>query len=177
MDEPVSLAEAKKHLRVDSSIDDTLIGDKIQAAREWVEDYTGLILTPRRVTESVSSLVGHTRLRAWPIDPAQPVEVAYRDALGVDQTIASAIIRAASRPAVLYPPVGVGWPINRAAGSAAVVTFSAGFPTPASIPQKLKQAMLVMLTAFYEDREGGALFVAAERSARSLCRGSRGTGL
>jgi hypothetical protein len=33
--------------------------------------------------------------------------------------------------------------------------------------------MLVMLTAFYEDREGGALFAAAESTARSLCRSYR----
>ena len=37
--EPLTVAEAKLHLRVDISDDDTYIGTLITAAREWVENY------------------------------------------------------------------------------------------------------------------------------------------
>jgi len=37
--EPVSLAEAKLHLRIDSENDDTLIQSLISSARQWAEDY------------------------------------------------------------------------------------------------------------------------------------------
>ena len=37
--EPVTLSEAKAHLRVDSTDDDAYIATLITAAREWVEAY------------------------------------------------------------------------------------------------------------------------------------------
>jgi hypothetical protein len=134
--EPISIEEARKHLRVDSETDDDLINDKIGAAREWVEDYTGLFLVRREVTERVSGFGSAARLRAWPVAADQPVSIAYRDRFGDTQTISGAAIRATTRPAILYPAV--------------------------------------MLTAYYDDREGGDLFCKAEASAKRLCRSARG---
>ena len=42
--EPVTVAEAKTHMRVEISDDDTYIETLITVAREWVEDYTGRAL-------------------------------------------------------------------------------------------------------------------------------------
>lgn len=167
MAEPITTAEAKAHLRVDASTDDALIADKIVAAREWVENYTGLVLTRRAVTEAIPRLLSRTKLRAWPIDPAAPVAIVYRDSSGAEQSIADAALFAAARPGAVYPAPGSRWPTD-ARGEIAV-TFTAGYADASEIPQLLKQAMLVMLTAFYEDREGGSLFEAAERSAKGLC--------
>lgn len=170
MAEPVTLEQAKSHLRVQGSSEDTLINDKIGAAREWVENYTGLVLTRRAVTERVASFAHHLRLRAWPVAADQPIAISYRDSFGVDQQITNVIARAATRPAIIHPAHGFRWPH----GSAIDATFTAGFATPDAVPKVLKEAMLVMLTAYYEDREGGDLFTKAEASARSLCRAHRG---
>jgi uncharacterized phiE125 gp8 family phage protein len=169
MAEPFTTAEAKKHLRVDSSADDTLIADNIVAAREWAEDYTGLILTRREVTEQISQFAAQTKLRAWPIDAAEPVSLVYRDSVGIEQTIADATMRAVARPAVLYPAAAARWPLASTVSGAIDVTFTAGFATPADIPGVIKQAMLLMLTAFYDGREG-ELFDVAEAAAKRLCR-------
>ena len=48
--EPVTLAEAKAHLRVDISDDDTYISALIKGAREWVEDYLDCSLITQQFT-------------------------------------------------------------------------------------------------------------------------------
>ena len=61
--EPVTLAEAKLHMRVDVSDDKTLIEAMISAARDMVERYTGrtLIYTAYRLIYDV-----------WPYDIELP---------------------------------------------------------------------------------------------------------
>lgn len=169
MAEPISTAEAKKHLRVDSSADDTIIAGNIVAAREWAEDYTGLILTRREVTEQISQFAAQTKLRAWPIDAAEPISVVYRDAAGVEQAIVGAEVRAIARPAVLYPAAATRWPFANSVSGPIDVTFTAGYADPAGIPATIRQAMLLLLTAFYDGREG-ELFDIAEAAAKNLCR-------
>ncbi|MEN6333781.1 MAG: head-tail connector protein, partial [Phycisphaerales bacterium] len=39
--EPVSLEQAKRHLRVDDGDSDTLIRSYLQSARSWCEEYAG----------------------------------------------------------------------------------------------------------------------------------------
>jgi uncharacterized phiE125 gp8 family phage protein len=167
MAEPISVPDAKRHLRVDAATDDAIIGGYIASAREWVEDETGLFLTQRQVTEPIGAFRSNLRLRAWPIAADQPVTIGYRDAEGSDQTITTATLKNATRPGILYPALGSRWPSS---ASAISVTLTAGYPNADDVPASLKQAMLVMLTAFYEDREGGEMFANAEKTARSLCR-------
>lgn len=53
--EPVSLAEAKLHLRVDSEAEDSLILGLISAAREWVEVYLDRTLITTQWTMKMDS--------------------------------------------------------------------------------------------------------------------------
>src|SRR3546814_1606546 len=54
MAEPVTLALAKAHCRIDPSDTDhdEVLATYIQAAREWVEDFTGLVLVSRPFTKA-----------------------------------------------------------------------------------------------------------------------------
>lgn len=167
--EPLILADAKRHLRVDSSADNTLIEEAIISAREWVEGYTGVLLVRRVVIERISEFSDHTKLRAWPVADGQPLVLSYSDTAGVPQQISDAQMSAASRPARIYPAVAARWPSPHTVFGDIEVTFTAGFADPADVPMILKRAMLTMLTAFYEDREGGDMFAASEKAAMALC--------
>lgn len=48
--EPVTLADAKKHLRVDFTDDDTLITAMITASRKAIENYCHISLVPKTIT-------------------------------------------------------------------------------------------------------------------------------
>ena len=52
--EPISLAVAKQHLRMDQDYDDLLIGGMLSAARLWAEDYLGRCLVTQQLLWVVS---------------------------------------------------------------------------------------------------------------------------
>lgn len=56
--EPVSLAAAKAHLRIDSSAEDDLIQGLISTARAWCEDYTDRTFVLTQWTMNIDSFYG-----------------------------------------------------------------------------------------------------------------------
>jgi hypothetical protein len=55
---PVTLAEAKAHLRIDSSAEDSLISNLITAATRWTEDYCDRTFTHTQWTMRLDSFYG-----------------------------------------------------------------------------------------------------------------------
>jgi hypothetical protein len=55
---PVTLAEAKLHLRIDNTDDDALIGNLITAATRWAEDYTDRTFCTTQWTMRLDSFYG-----------------------------------------------------------------------------------------------------------------------
>lgn len=164
---PVSLAEAKRHLRITASSQDADVNDAILDAAGWVERYTGHLLTPRTVTEHFSGFQA-VALRAWPIAADAAAGVAYLDDTDTPVAIPGARLNVSSRPAQVSPGTGHFWPF-RDIMQRFTVTVTAGYATPADVPRSIRRAMLVMITAFYENRGGGDAFDQAEKAAKSLC--------
>jgi uncharacterized phiE125 gp8 family phage protein len=154
--EPISLAEAKAHLRITHSDDDAYISTLIIAARRLVEARTGL-----RLLQQGWSIF----LDAWPNDgvidlPLSPVS-AVDDIVTYGELDTPAILDhahyfldAASRPArvVFRQGRNPANPGRRAKGIE--VKVQAGFGATASaVPQDLKQAAL-FITAHWFSRRG-----------------------
>ena len=157
--EPVTLSEAKAQVRVTTADDDTLLTNLIPAARQRVEDITG-----RSLITTVWDLV----LSRWPCDgviwfPQAPLvtvdAVTYTDQAGSSQTWAAAnyVVSAPSGPRAqagsLRLVYGASFPIVLGQPDVISIRFTAGYGNASSVPAPLKQAMLLLIGDWYENRE------------------------
>ncbi len=146
---PVSLAEAKLHLRVDHSDDDTLISALIEAACRQVGDMVGRSMVAETWSVSVAPFSGDLVL---PLNPVTGVtDMSYFDAAGVSQslTITDFWLFADQFRAALRPKTGVSWPTLQDRDDALTVEFTVG----SAINPALRAAILLFLTALYETRD------------------------
>lgn len=152
--EPVTLAEAKAHLRVDAADDDAMIPRLIAAARQWVEEACGraLISQSWRMT-----------LDAWPEDaevalirpPVQSVTaVRTLSAEGVATVWADANYAMAfgAEPQRLVRLVSA-WPVPGRARAGIEIDMICGYgANAADVPAALRQAVLLKTAQLYERR-------------------------
>ena len=153
--EPVSLAEAKAHLRVDSDHEDALIGQLVAAARLYVERALGLAL----ITQGWSYFLDawpRSSCVALPISPVQSVaSVTLHEASGGTVAVApeNYAVDALSQPArILFkgaPPQFLPRELN-----AFEIAFNAGYGDEAEdVPQPIRQAILLLIAHWFERRE------------------------
>lgn len=150
--DPVTLQEAKDHLRVDSTDEDTLIQNAITAATAYIDGPYGI---GRALVEQQWDL--HLDCFPWgrivlPLNPVQSVdEITYTDTAGNTQTLASsAYIASVTRePATIEPAYNRNWPSTRLVADAVKVRFTAGY---ADVPRDLKAAILWLTAHMYENR-------------------------
>lgn len=145
--EPISLTEAKSHLRVSDSADDVLIASLLSAARQFAEAQTQRQIIAARwkfvldafpglnlmgvPSGQAFSLPGHAIL--LPRAPVlQVVAVQYLDMGGTLQTMPAAdyTVDLACEPARITPVFGKIWPISLPQIAAVTVTFDAGCCAP-----------------------------------------------
>lgn len=128
--EPISLVEAKAHLRVTGSDEDGLISAYITAARDYAEAYTRRAIV---VGEWDWKLDGFYAPMEPPRSPLKSVtHIKYLDSNGTEQTLATSVYRvdAVSSPARIDLDYGQEWPATRDTINAVTVRFRAGFAQP-----------------------------------------------
>jgi len=165
--EPVTLAEAKAHLRIDHSEEDSLIEALITAAREHIDGKAGWL--GRALVEQTWEL----SLTRFPDDairlPLPPLvevtSVTYVDTAGATQPRSAALYQVLRHdPALIVPAYGQAWPSTREMPEAVKVRFRAGYepgsgsPTDyaENVPRPIKQAILLLVAHWYGNREAAA---------------------
>lgn len=151
--EPITIVEAKAHLRVDVADDDALITALIVAAREAAEHITGRSLMP---TVWELALDGFEDEIALPKPPlASVTSVKHLDTDGVLQTVdpTDYLLDSHSEPARLMPAYGESWPTTRDQSNAVLIRYTAGYADAAAVPQQIKNWMLLRIGVLYENRE------------------------
>ncbi len=177
--EPVTLAEAKSHLRVTIADDDARISRHVSAARQMVETRLGRVLITQGWDVFLDAFPSHPglfdrRFRAFgfghplfmplagmgeievPLPPLTSVErVRYVDGSGVVQTLDPSRYRVAfGDPGRIVPALGQSWPSTASVPDAVEVRFVAGYANADAVPACAKEAVLAIVQRLYDGASG-----------------------
>lgn len=155
---PVSLEEARLHLRAPADEDNILIQGLIDAAVSHLDGYSGTLgrcLIEQTWAVHAGLWWGHLTL---PFPDARDIVVTYRDAQGVERTVDPGLVTYA------YWGTGYGirfevlfnYPALAVHPEPITVTFTSGYEDAAAVPAAIKQAILLLVGHWYANREAVA---------------------
>lgn len=149
---PVSLLEAKAHLRVDGSEEDTLIAALLAAAVGHLDGWSGILgrcIMSQTWRQDMSQFPTCIRL---PFPDVQSVTVAYTNTAAAVQTVSASGYHLVNRTdgAFIELASGAAWPATATQPDAVRVTMVCGYST---VPAGLKAAVLLHIAAMFENRE------------------------
>ena len=151
MAEPITLAEAKLHLRVLSNDEDLYIEGLIPPARRYIELRSGITINQRQFIESQFPAYGVIRLDKGPLVSID--EIAYTDEVGGALTYDGARFFPGS--SVILPAIGESWP-TLGVSETFQITYTAGL-SPAELAtddyDNLTHAMKLLVGHWYANRE------------------------
>lgn len=169
--EPVTLAEARSHLRLEatgspaSHEDDDYISALIQAAREQVETDTGRALVQRTYKLRLNTWAYEIQLPYPPLLSVSSVK--YYDMDGTLQTLSTDVydVETDETPGLIRLAYGQSWPSHQGRENAIEITYTSGYQSGSpddlreNVPASLKQAILLIIGDLYENREGSIIGV------------------
>ena len=163
---PVSLAEMRLHLKIDSNVteDDALITTLIEAATEQAEMFTRRAFVTQTwimyldgFPPNTGQINSDTSLIELPKSPTASVtSVKYYDTDNTEQTLVVDTdyeVDTNSEPARILPVDGTVWPDTRSKMNPVSVEFIAGYGVATAVPDVIKVAIKVMVGGWYENRE------------------------
>ena len=165
--EPVTLAEAKAHLKVDTTADDTLITSLVTAARARAEWHTGRAFVTQSWTLWLDAWP-ESGLIEIPLPPLQSVTQVKTYALDDTPSVLGPSVYhvdGASAPARLAGKIDFAPPANLRAVNAVEITFTAGYVAASAVPWPIKQAILQIVADLYANRGDEADIVSSAAEA------------
>lgn len=187
--EPISLAEAKAHCRIDHNDDDATVTFLIDVATEYLDataGWLGVALITQTWELVVDAFPTPTPAACRPCcfqitpsgTPAAAIElpwpplqsvmsVKYVDVNGLQQTMPPSeyMVDNVSKPGWVVPLTT--WPATKATANAVEIRFVAGFGDDATdVPATIRIAILLLVGHWYENRE--AVLAQYQGSATAL---------
>ena len=154
--EPISVADAKRHLRVEHSDDDLLIKRLIETAVAYV-DVRGA-LGKAMITQTWSEWFAPNPSEIiLSLGPVQSVSsISYYDTDNALQTslLANYHVLGPSSRTVIKPKTGYSWPTTFTRDDAIKVQYVIGYgDTFRDVPSTVRHAILMLVSHYYENRE------------------------
>ena len=158
--EPVTLIEAKLHLRVDHDTENTLINGYIELARLEVEKITRRALITQTWDLWMDAFPDDDELKL-PKPPLQSItSIKYYDVNNVEATMSSSdyFVDMKSTPGRVGLASGKSWPGTALRDlSGVVIRFVAGYGSlNTDVPRNQRLAMMLLIGHYYENREASS---------------------
>ena len=155
--EPVTLADVRLHLRIADADheEDAWLAQRIVAGRAAVEDYCGIKLVTQTWTEYFDRVDYPLRLKHSPA--ISIASVTYIDSDGTTQTLAATVYELGVEDGrgIVRLKYDQSWPTDvRTHPDSVIVEYSCGYGAASAVPQRIKQAISLYCSHFYEFREG-----------------------
>ena len=150
---PVSTTEAKSHLKVDTSADDTYIESIIKAATQLTEEYTNRFFINTVIDQTCSSFAELQTLFKSKVNDVQYVK--YYDSDNSLQTLTASIYdkMLSYEPSQIQLADNQNFPSITKRNDAVICRYTVGYGSAASdVPEIIKQAILLTIGNFYENR-------------------------
>ena len=150
---PVSLTEAKSHLKVDTSADDTYITSIIKASTQLSEEYTNRFFIDTVIEQTCSDFAQLETLFKSKVSAVTHVK--YYDSDNSLQTLSSTIYNTQLQyePSQIQLADNQSFPSFTKRNDAVVARYTVGYGSAASdVPEVIKQAILLTIGNFYQNR-------------------------
>jgi uncharacterized phiE125 gp8 family phage protein len=92
---------------------------------------------------------------------ATGVAITYVDPAGATQTFTDFVADASAEPGRIRPAFGSFWPVTQPTLKAVSITYQSGYLDAASVPEPIKQAILLLFGHWYANREAVTVGVMA----------------
>lgn len=152
---PVSTAEAKSHLRVSGSSEDTLIASMVEAATDLLERHTRRSFITQTIDLVADAPPGReVVLRRGPVASVTAVYVTPRDGDEEEFEAADYLtdLRGDGYGRIVLRS-GAWWPADLEVVNAFRVRYVAGYGAAGSaVPEGIRQAVLLQVAEWYENR-------------------------
>ena len=163
--EPLTLADVKAHLRIDSNEEDALLQSLILTSRLHVEVALGLALITQtwscffdRWPLALSSSVAALNLPLSPVKSVEAVRIYAEDGTFASLPLSGFTFDLASRTPRVIRRLGTQTTDPGRRMNGIEISVTAGFgATAADVPAPIRQALLLLVAHWYEHRDPGEI--------------------
>lgn len=146
---PVTLTEAKLACEVSFADDDNYLNDLIAAASGVIQEKSGKQLITQTWTRTAPSACGKVQIEKRPLIAVTSMSYYDRDDASQTLDVANFYVYKSEDRAWIEPKDGFDWPDLYDRMDALSIVFTVGY---ASVPEELKQAILMLVRYWYDNR-------------------------
>lgn len=149
----LTTSEVKEHLKIDSSVEDTYIDNLLIAAQKSCEEYTNRFFIVTTLKQYCDTWDDAKELLKNPVRGIE--EITYYDSDNSLQTLADTVYT--SDPALMPTRIALkpdqSFPAIADKINAVIVEYDVGVATAADVDNAIKQAVLLTIGNWYQNRE------------------------